>query len=109
MLRHDEYGAETLLNLLLRNYLADNLYDQARRGALPSSASILLLPLPLPSPAPICYMSTNVQRHVLPGMLPPVRERPSLPHTALNAEIAQSRACLSSKAGGMRQRGPRKV
>ena len=30
MLRHDEYGAETLLNLLLRNYLHYNLYDQVR-------------------------------------------------------------------------------
>lgn len=28
VLRHDELGAETLLNLLLRSYLADNLYDQ---------------------------------------------------------------------------------
>jgi 26S proteasome regulatory subunit N3 len=28
VLRHDDVGAETLLNLLLRNYLADNLYDQ---------------------------------------------------------------------------------
>jgi 26S proteasome regulatory subunit N3 len=27
-LRHDEIGAETLLNLLLRNYLHFNLYDQ---------------------------------------------------------------------------------
>ena len=27
-LRHDEYGQETLLNLLLRNYLHFNLYDQ---------------------------------------------------------------------------------
>ncbi|KAL4858438.1 putative 26S proteasome non-ATPase regulatory subunit 3 [Chlorella vulgaris] len=31
VLRHDDVGAETLLNLLLRNYLADNLYDQAER------------------------------------------------------------------------------
>lgn len=31
VLRHDEYGQETLLNLLLRNYLHYNLYDQARR------------------------------------------------------------------------------
>ncbi|KAI7845011.1 hypothetical protein COHA_001377 [Chlorella ohadii] len=31
VLRHDELGAETLLNLLLRSYLADNLYDQAER------------------------------------------------------------------------------
>ena len=30
VLRHDEYGQETLLNLLLRNYLHYNLYDQAR-------------------------------------------------------------------------------
>ena len=30
VLRHDELGAETLLNLLLRSYLADNLYDQVR-------------------------------------------------------------------------------
>lgn len=28
ILRHDEYGQETLLNLLLRNYLHYNLYDQ---------------------------------------------------------------------------------
>jgi hypothetical protein len=28
VLRHDEYGQETLLNLLLRNYLHYNLYDQ---------------------------------------------------------------------------------
>jgi hypothetical protein len=30
VLRHDDVGAETLLNLLLRNYLAYNLYDQVR-------------------------------------------------------------------------------
>ena len=30
MLRHDELGQETLLNLLLRNYLSANLYDQVR-------------------------------------------------------------------------------
>ena len=30
VLRHDEFGQETLLNLLLRNYLHYNLYDQAR-------------------------------------------------------------------------------
>jgi len=30
-LRHDEIGAETLLNLLLRNYLHFNLYDQAEK------------------------------------------------------------------------------
>jgi hypothetical protein len=30
VLRHDEVGQETLLNLLLRNYLHYNLYDQAR-------------------------------------------------------------------------------
>jgi hypothetical protein len=29
VLRHDAVGQETLLNLLLRSYLADNLYDQA--------------------------------------------------------------------------------
>ena len=28
VLRHDDYGQETLLNLLLRNYLFYNLYDQ---------------------------------------------------------------------------------
>jgi 26S proteasome regulatory subunit N3 len=28
VLRHDDVGAETLLNLLLRNYLHYNLYDQ---------------------------------------------------------------------------------
>ena len=32
VLRHDDVGAETLLNLLLRNYLHYNLYDQARPG-----------------------------------------------------------------------------
>lgn len=31
VLRHDDIGAETLLNLLLRNYLHYNLYDQAER------------------------------------------------------------------------------
>ncbi|EIE24637.1 26S proteasome regulatory subunit [Coccomyxa subellipsoidea C-169] len=31
VLRHDEYGQETLLNLLLRNYLHYNLYDQAEK------------------------------------------------------------------------------
>ncbi|KAL4447173.1 hypothetical protein ABPG77_007206 [Micractinium sp. CCAP 211/92] len=31
VLRHDDIGAETLLNLLLRNYLQYNLYDQAER------------------------------------------------------------------------------
>ncbi|BDA42686.1 probable 26S proteasome non-ATPase regulatory subunit 3 [Coccomyxa sp. Obi] len=31
VLRHDEYGQETLLNLLLRNYLHFNLYDQAEK------------------------------------------------------------------------------
>ncbi|KAK9834634.1 hypothetical protein WJX74_006246 [Apatococcus lobatus] len=30
-LRHDEYGQEALLNLLLRNYLHFNLYDQAEK------------------------------------------------------------------------------
>lgn len=30
MLRHDELGQETLLNLLLRNHLATNLYDQVQ-------------------------------------------------------------------------------
>jgi len=30
-LRHDDIGAETLLNLLLRNYLHFNLYDQAEK------------------------------------------------------------------------------
>ena len=30
VLRHDDVGAETLLNLLLRNYLHYSLYDQAR-------------------------------------------------------------------------------
>jgi hypothetical protein len=30
VLRHDEYGQETLVNLLLRNYLHYNLYDQVR-------------------------------------------------------------------------------
>eukprot|EP00271_Cylindrocystis_brebissonii_P017227 TRINITY_DN4396_c0_g1_i1.p1 TRINITY_DN4396_c0_g1~~TRINITY_DN4396_c0_g1_i1.p1 ORF type:complete len:513 (-),score=114.92 TRINITY_DN4396_c0_g1_i1:191-1729(-) len=30
-LRHDEIGQETVLNLLLRNYLAYNLYDQAEK------------------------------------------------------------------------------
>ncbi|CAK0761462.1 hypothetical protein CVIRNUC_002862 [Coccomyxa viridis] len=30
-LQHDEYGQETLLNLLLRNYLHYNLYDQAEK------------------------------------------------------------------------------
>ena len=29
VLRHDEMGQEVLLNLLLRNYLHYNLYDQA--------------------------------------------------------------------------------
>lgn len=29
-LRHDELGQETLLNLLLRNHLAFNLYDQVQ-------------------------------------------------------------------------------
>lgn len=28
VLRHDEYGQETVLNLLLRNYLHYSLYDQ---------------------------------------------------------------------------------
>lgn len=31
VLRHDEYGQETLVNLLLRNYLHYNLYDQAEK------------------------------------------------------------------------------
>lgn len=30
VLRHDEYGQETVLNLLLRNYLHYNLYDQVK-------------------------------------------------------------------------------
>lgn len=40
-LRHDAVGAETLLNLLLRNYLAYNLYDQVRKGrqARPGAAA----------------------------------------------------------------------
>ena len=33
VLRHDEIGQETLLNLLLRNYLHYNLYDQVRMRA----------------------------------------------------------------------------
>lgn len=33
VLRHDDIGAETLLNLLLRNYLQYNLYDQVRQRA----------------------------------------------------------------------------
>jgi hypothetical protein len=32
-LRHDAVGQETLLNLLLRNYLAYNLYDQVRASS----------------------------------------------------------------------------
>jgi len=32
VLRHDALGAETLLNLLMRNYLAYKLYDQVRRA-----------------------------------------------------------------------------
>lgn len=32
VLRHDAVGAETLLNLLLRNYLAYGLYDQVGGG-----------------------------------------------------------------------------
>lgn len=31
VLRHDEYGQETLINLLLRNYLHYSLYDQAEK------------------------------------------------------------------------------
>ncbi|KAG2501927.1 hypothetical protein HYH03_000425 [Edaphochlamys debaryana] len=31
VLRHDAVGQETLINLLLRNYLHDNLYDQAEK------------------------------------------------------------------------------
>lgn len=34
VLRHDDVGAETLLNLLLRNYLAYGLYDQVRCAML---------------------------------------------------------------------------
>lgn len=30
VLRHDELGQETLLNLLLRNHLSASLYDQVR-------------------------------------------------------------------------------
>ena len=33
-LQHDEYGQETLLNLLLRNYLHYNLYDQVSSTSL---------------------------------------------------------------------------
>jgi hypothetical protein len=32
VVRHDAVGQETLLNLLLRNYLHYNLYDQVGRG-----------------------------------------------------------------------------
>lgn len=32
-LRHNAIGSETLLNLLLRNYLHYNLYDQVRAGS----------------------------------------------------------------------------
>jgi len=42
-LRHDEFGKATLLNLLLRNYLHYNLYDQANklrlRAPFPEAAS----------------------------------------------------------------------
>lgn len=34
VLRHDAIGQETLMNLLLRNYLQYNLYDQVRFGGL---------------------------------------------------------------------------
>ena len=36
VLRHDAVGQETLMNLLLRNYLNDNLYDQVRCRTLPA-------------------------------------------------------------------------
>ena len=42
VLRHDEYGAETLLNLLLRNYLDANLYDQARAPATSAHCPFIL-------------------------------------------------------------------
>jgi hypothetical protein len=41
VVRHDAVGQETLLNLLLRNYLAYNLYDQVRARAGVGSACLL--------------------------------------------------------------------
>jgi 26S proteasome regulatory subunit N3 len=38
-LRHDAVGQETLLNLLLRNYLAYNLYDQVRKQGRQAAAA----------------------------------------------------------------------
>ena len=42
-LRHDEVGQATLVNLLVRNYLAYNLYDQAQKliskASFPEAAS----------------------------------------------------------------------
>ena len=39
MLRHDEYGQETVLNLLLRNYLHYNQYEQVGAGWVSSMGS----------------------------------------------------------------------
>uniref|UniRef100_A0A3N7FX35 26S proteasome non-ATPase regulatory subunit 3 N-terminal TPR repeats domain-containing protein n=1 Tax=Populus trichocarpa TaxID=3694 RepID=A0A3N7FX35_POPTR len=40
ILNHDELGQETLINMLLRNYLHYNLYDQAEK--LRSKASVCI-------------------------------------------------------------------
>ena len=45
VLRHDEYGQETLLNLLLRNYLHYNLYDQARPCSPPGISLVGHMPV----------------------------------------------------------------
>jgi hypothetical protein len=42
VLRHDTVGQETLLNLLLRNYLHYNLYDQVSSPALHCTSAVVL-------------------------------------------------------------------
>lgn len=46
VLRHDELGQETLLNLLLRNYLAYSLYDQVCVRVFGGGAPAPLTPEP---------------------------------------------------------------
>ena len=47
VLRHDEYGQETVLNLLLRNYLHYNQYEQVGTGILVGCQAWVPVPLKL--------------------------------------------------------------
>lgn len=67
VLRHDEYGQETLVNLLLRNYLHYNLYDQVswlhnkstQCYILPLTISVILCVVTLLIKCPIVFPSAH--------------------------------------------------